>query len=720
MNSPQPMQVERSDLHDARLPELRQELRIEPGAVAADGGATWTLIDALQHTYIQIDQTAYHLLSRWQAGMSFSELAEVVRSDLGDVVTVDEVAEFVQFLIANHMVVESAAGGWRRFAELLDHSRLGWFSWLLHNYLYVRLPIFRPEAALKRLLPYVEPIYTRTFAWIVVSSGIAGLYLVSRQWDAFYHTFQYFFSWQGAVAYALALTFIKSAHELGHGFTAARFGCRVPSMGVCLLVMFPVLYTDVTDAWRLRDRRSRLIIGAAGVAVELSIACLATLAWSFLPDGILRSTAFFLATVAWVLSIAVNFNPLMRFDGYYLFSDFIGIDNLQTRAFAFGRWKLREILFGLGRQAPEALPEKTGLILIAYAWCVWLYRLIVFTGIAVLVYHFAFKALGIILFAVEIFYFVLGPVLREFRRWWAEGGSISATQRTRITVLCTVLGILILSVPWSRKVSVPAVIETSQLARVYPKSAGLVESVLVRIGDSVRAGDPLVQLQSYEIDQQLELTNRKIDLVRLRLARRMSDAEDRTTSLVLEQELRALIETRDGLGKEKANLTLVAPISGRIAEFNSAVQPNRTISRREFVALIQGGNGLVARGYISEDEVRRVGQGTMGRFIPDEPHWPSVPVVVSEISAAGAASIDILELASVHGGPIAVRPQNVQGNGTKSIPVKASYLATFTAGSAVAHNFSLRGVVVLEGSAESFLGRGLRRAAAVLVRESGF
>lgn len=706
----------------ATLPELRQELRIEPGAKAPDGSATWTVVDAIQHSYIQIDRTAYHLLSRWRGGLSYVELAETVERDFGDLVTAEDVEHFVRFLSANHLTVEPDSGGWRHYATKLASARHGWLMWLVHNYLYVKVPLVRPEATLRRLLVYVQPLFTRAFAYVVASSGLVGVYLVSRQWDTFYHTFQFFFSWQGAITYAFALIFIKSAHELGHAFSAIRFGCRVPSMGVCLLVMFPVLYTDVTDAWRLRDRRERLIIGAAGVIVELTIACFATLAWSFLPDGVLRSVTFSLATVGWVLSIAVNFNPLMRFDGYYLFSDLLGVDNLQSRAFEFGRWRMREILFGLNNPPPERLPRKTAKILTVYAWCVWVYRLILFTGIALLVYHFAFKALGITLFAVEIIFFILGPIVRELMRWWRDGSSILATQRSRATAMGAAIAILALSVPWSGTVSVPAVMESAQLARVFPKSAGLVKDVLVKTGENVEAGAPLLRIKSADLDHRIELTNRKIDLVKLRLARRASDEEDRTTSLVMEQELRALTVELDGLRREEADLTVRAPISGRVAEFNSEIHPGRSVSRSEFVALIEGaGDQLTARGYISEGDVGRVESGTIGRFIPESPDWPSVMVAVADISAVGASSVEIPELASVYGGPIAVRRQKLAGQESRSIPVSAAYLATFDASiDGRRPDFSSRGVVVLYGRAESLVGRALRRAAAVLVRESGF
>ena len=96
------------------------------------------------------------------------------------------------------------------------------------------------------------------------------------------------------------LLFSVVLHEMGHALTARHFGCRVPAMGVAFLVMVPVLYTDTNDAWKLQSRRARLLIGAAGMLAELTLAVWATLLWCFLPDGPLRAGVFLLASTTWI------------------------------------------------------------------------------------------------------------------------------------------------------------------------------------------------------------------------------------------------------------------------------------------------------------------------------------------------------------------------------------------------------------------------------------
>jgi len=158
---------------------------------------------------------------------------------------------------------------------------------------------------------------------------------------------------KGVFLYALTLFFVKMLHELGHAYTARHYGLRVPTMGLAFLIFWPMFYTDNSDAWKLRKRTSRMAIAGAGTLVELGLAVPATFLWSFLPDGPLRSACFLIAATTWISSLLINLNPFLRFDGYYLLSDFLNVPNLQARAFALGKWHLRRFLAGIESPCPD-------------------------------------------------------------------------------------------------------------------------------------------------------------------------------------------------------------------------------------------------------------------------------------------------------------------------------------------------------------------------------
>ena len=314
------------------LPALRTDLQIKPGIRELDGSKTWLIFDPLRHEYFQIDDKNRRIWELW-ASDNAGEIVEQLQELL---VSLDDVERLLKFFWKNSLTVSPPNGDINFYLKQVTAKESKPIKRLLHGYLFVRIPLLRPHRFLKKTEPLTRVFFTRAWWVFIFLTALTGLFLTSRQWDQFSHTFSQYFSMGGMLYYGAALVFVKCLHELGHGYAATRYGCRITSMGVALIVLFPVLFTDTTDSWKLTSRKKRLIIGAAGVAVELSIAAMATLLWALLEDGPLRSTAFFVATTSWVMSLLVNLNPFMRFDAYYLLSDALGVQNLQARSFAMG------------------------------------------------------------------------------------------------------------------------------------------------------------------------------------------------------------------------------------------------------------------------------------------------------------------------------------------------------------------------------------------------
>ena len=450
---------------DVVLPPLREDLRLIAGASAADGSPTWVIVDPVRGKYFQIGWAAYQILSRW-SGRSAQAILSQIHADTTCRATTQDIDDLLRFLYGNHLMRDPPQGGYRAYAEQAEAARPAWVIWLVHHYLFFQIPLVRPDRFLRATLPFVDWLFSRAVAWAIGGIGLIGLYLVSRQWDTFTATVLHFFTPRGLALYVLCLAIVKVFHELGHAYTATRYGCRVPTMGIAMVVMVPMLYSDTSDAWKLTSRRQRAAIGAAGMVVECALAALAIFAWNFLDDGVARSLVFIVATTSLMVGAAINLSPLMRFDGYYVLSDWLGIPNLQDRAFAFGRWQLRRLLFGLDMPMPEPVTAAQRRFLVCFAWGVWAYRFMLFLGIALMVYHYFFKLLGLILFAIEIGWFIVLPMVGELKIWWTLRGEIrrrAGVALRRGAGLCHA----VLFVPWSDRISLPAVLESTPHATIY-------------------------------------------------------------------------------------------------------------------------------------------------------------------------------------------------------------------------------------------------------------
>lgn len=706
-------------LSGARLPRLRDDLRLHEGPPNFDGEPTWQIHDPVRGSYFRIGAVAARLLRHWPQGAPHKVLAAANRRACLAATPAD-LEQFERFLRANNLVAGGETGMLGLYLDQAEKAKKAQGTRLIHSYLFARLPLLRPDRFLTATLPLVRPLLTRGFLIACLLLGLIGLYLVSRQWDSFIGTLPYFFTLQGAAQLALTIGIVKILHEFGHAYMAKRFGCRVHVMGVALIVMFPVLYTDTTDAWKLRDRRQRLLIGGAGLMVELCLAGLATFAWAFLPDGAVRSSLFMVATVTWITSLTVNLNPMLRFDGYYLFSDLIGVDNLQARGFALGRWRLRQALFGFGHPPPERYPPRTYRALLIYAYATWIWRLALFVFIALILYHFVFKLLALVLIALQLTWFVARPIALELKEWWMLRGEMRMNRNLIVALALLAAGFWALLTPWQSHVGLPAVLEARQDTALHVGEPGRLIEVAARPGDRVLAGDVLYRLEAPDLSFNIAALETEVQVIQELILRQAASLESAGRTGVLEQELAEQLARLRGLRDRTERLTVRAPADGRLVDVIPGLSPGRWLSPRERLGRLLGEGEEEARliAYVSGDDLSRLEAGAQGRFLPEDPARAALPVRVVGIEATAVGALDSLALASIHGGPLAVREDPATG---RLVPDRALYRVLLEPTEPLdAPRQVLRGTARIEAEAISPLARLGRLVVGVLIRESGF
>ena len=636
-------------MNNPQLPALRQELTLHNGPLQADGSPGWLLHDPAANRFYLLGWAGFELLSRWSLGNASALLARVnteTTLQLGD----DDLQQLLRFLSGNQLLqVTQSDSLWQWHQQ----HKAGALMWLLKHYLFIRIPLVRPDKLLQRLLPWLSLVYRPLFWWLMAAVMVSGLVLVSQRWDAFTHTFANYAGWSAALGIAIALSLAKVVHELGHAFTARYFGCRVPAMGVAFLVMLPVLYTDTNDAWKLPDRRQRLLIGAAGMLAELTLAVCATLLWCFLPDGPLRAGVFLLATTTWVATLLINASPFMRFDGYFLLSDWWGMPNLHARAFALARWQLRRSLLGLDDPPPEYFPASRQRALLIFAWVTWLYRLVVFTSIAFLVYHVFFKALGTILLMVELGWFIVRPIFGELKVWGRRRADLRWQGRTwRSAALLTAV-VLFFVLPWHGDISSPAVIGAAQSQGLYAAEAADVADVRVQEGQQVQPGQILAILSSPALEYQLAQAKVIATSLAWQVTQQPFNNDLRNKGGTLTTLLLAAKQQVASLQEQRDRLTLVAPFAGRIADVSDALRTGTVVTQGERLLQVVGLEGVRGEVYVDEENVGDLHPGDIARFIADSGDSAAITCRLGQVDKLNQNTLEQPLMASIYGGPIA-------------------------------------------------------------------
>ncbi|HVE53362.1 MAG TPA: HlyD family secretion protein, partial [Ramlibacter sp.] len=456
----------------------------------------------------------------------------------------------------------------------------------------------------------------------------------------------------------------------------------------------------------------RLRIAAAGIAVETALAGLSLLGWALTPPGALRSAFFYLGTTSLLMTVALNSSPFMRFDGYYVLSDWLGMPNLHERAGAVARAWLRRRLLGWEEAWPEPLSIRKRRAMVAFALATWMYRLALFLGIAVAVYLMFFKVLGIFLFAVEIAWFVVRPVAAELRVWWRRRAEIRHGHRFAWMLLLGG-GLGLLAFPWAHDIHAPAQLR-AEYRNVYSPFAGRITS-LQRPGP-VGKGTAVVALDSPQL---------RNDAQRARINAESTRAALQSATLAAEQgseqigRLGVTIEQFEAetaaAGEELARLRLVAGFPAVWTDIEPTLTVGSWVRPQDTIGTLVDPSSWLVEAWVTEDDVQHLPVGAAGLFYADNAVDPPVRVVVQQVDTGRASTLSNPAMSTDHGGPV---PTSTEGR--TLVPRQALYLARLAVQGAPAQLRWSRGRVVVEGNRHSRLWTAVNYAVSVLVRESGF
>lgn len=645
------MQEKKAEVKD-KLPIFRKDLKLFKGPNDVDGSPTYNLYDPVRVQFFKVTWPESFIFRYLKPGMTPDELIRKIEETSTLRLTNTEVMQFFEIANRNNLLALPKTS--KALLEEAKKKETSWFKWLIFNYLYIRVPLFHPDKFLKTTLKYVQFLASKWAFFIYAILTLIGLYKLIGRLDEYTHTFTYFFNAQGIAFYAGIIIFVKIIHELSHAYTAKYFGIRVPTMGVVFIVLWPALYTDVTDSWKLKDRKERFKISLAGVMAELVIAGICTFGWSLSKPGLLQSTFFVLSSVSIFSSLLININPALRFDGYYLLSDLWGIENLQMRAFSVTRWKLREWFLGLDVPAPEEnLTRKRIFGLIAYSIFTWIYRIFLYTAIALFVYHKFAKTIGIFLFLIEIGIFLLWPIFWEFSQWRLMKSYFKLNWRLALTASLLVLGFTYFALPLTHYKRVSAVIIPNQNQLIYSPYESQIKKINISRGKEVKKGDVLIELFSPGLDFALSTEKAQRKIIEKQVSILETTSEERAYLGEKNRELALSSEKIKRLTENKNEMTLKAEFDGIIYEFDPDLKIGQAIRQGEVLGKAGNFNQFKALLFVPEAMMNQIDLHEKVTFISK--NFEKLSGEITRISPVRSRELIYPALASIYTGALPVQ-----------------------------------------------------------------
>jgi putative peptide zinc metalloprotease protein len=384
-------------------------------------------------------------------------------------------------------------------------------------------------------------------------------------------------------------------------------------------MFMPRLYTDLTDAWQL-NRMQRFFTAAAGIIFELIVGGIAILLWSNTTPGVLHSICFYLFTISIINTLIFNGNPFMRFDGYYMLSDLLGIKNLQQKSMAIFKTFIRTYLWGIKtpkilRGAEMEHSRSLQQFMFIYAIGTFFYRIFLYASIIMLIYTYFFKLLGIVLATLGIYSLFIKPIMREitFINMKATGKNKIRAKIIYVLIIALVIGGLFIPIPLKERF--PCTFNALNRDILYVKTPGFLKHLNVKTGDVVAINTVITTLENppLEIDYQRSLYDYKIGKIEELSVR--YDKRIMRQSSIIKKRLNSLQAICNEKKSQLDKLTIRAKIPGIFMMYNET-EMGRWFSAGEAFGEICTKKKTVLHIFVEYDAIKNIQKGDIFSIYP--------------------------------------------------------------------------------------------------------
>lgn len=571
-------------------------------------GEVWYVMeDRFGNRFVRITPEAFAFLNRLSLRQTVGEVWQTALiEDAESTPTQQEVVRIlIQLRGYNLLLVE----GLTQSEDVFERERKRKGKELrakIGSFLFIRIPLINPEPWLKRSAWLARLLFNRVtlLIWLVVL--VLGGRAVVGDFQALRDDVQGVLSLGNLPLLYVCIFGLKLLHELGHALMTKRFGGTVPVMGIMLLILTPIPYMDASSNWIFRNKVHRILVGGAGMLVELFVAALAALVWVNTGDGVINAVAFNLMFIGSVSSLVFNGNPLLKFDAYYMLSDLLEIPNLYERSRKQWLHWIERYVFGLGKAAKmvgETASEQAWLA--TYGAASFVYRVLVTVAIILFVAD-VWLVLGAVLVVGALWAWVLKPVSKYIRYLWTD----PLIRRVRVravglTAACVAtLLVVIYFVPVVNAVRAPGVVLARTYHTVYSPTDGILTGVNVSYGGRVEAGQTLGIVTSSDLAldiKRLQVQLAELDaLLRLAVESRQQDLEP------LRERLRSTEQRLEKLRDLRARNHLRAPIGGYVVRRDIGQLDGRRVAAREALTTIVDTSAFEFVAVLSQEDASEV------------------------------------------------------------------------------------------------------------------
>lgn len=575
-------------------------------------GNTWYILrDESSGRHHRFNAAAYNFIELINGKRTVNEIWETMQEKYDDDAPTQE--EIIQLLgklhHSDHLLAELAPD----VQELINRrarERRQLLVARLGNPLAIRIPLLDPDKFLNRWMSLVNVLFTKTTMFISFVLIVIAFMQMTKNWSLLSnHAIENALSPYNLMVMWFVYPFVKGLHELGHGFAVKKWGGEVHEIGIMLLVLMPVPYVDASASMSFRSKYQRMLVGAVGIIVELTLAAVALLFWLNVQQGLISDILFSIMLIGGVSTLLFNGNPLLRFDGYYVLSDMIEIPRLGNRANSYYKYLIQKYLFDVNDvQSPVNAHGERSWFLI-YGMAAFVYRLFI---LAIIVIFIAGKYffIGVTLALWAVFMQLAMPVFKFFR--YLINSPILSQHRLRAlsisfgSIVMIVLMLFLIPVPLNTMAE--GVVWMPEHSYVRAGSNGFIYKVLVKDGESVTKDRALIVTYDPLMQARLKLMMSKKSELQARYDALLQD--DIVKSEIMLEKINVLNGDINRLQEKISEMIITSPTDGVFINPQSKDLEGHFLKQGDPIAYVINFSDVSVRVVVSQNTVGLVRKRT--------------------------------------------------------------------------------------------------------------
>lgn len=637
-------------------PRLRSHVQIHRHSYRE---RVWYVIqDHASGKFTRLSAEAYALIGQMDGHKNLQDIWEQSCDRLGDnMPTQDEVIQLVGQLHQSNILQLDLAPDVQELHRRYYKSKRQKFWQSIKSPLSIRLPLLDPENFLQRTYPLVSFIFNRWvwMAWLVLI--MSALILLGMQWQPLTNNMaDQVLSLENLLILWWVYPLVKLVHEFGHAYAVKHWGGEVHEMGIMFLIFMPIPYVDASAASSLSDKRPRMLISSMGMITELALGAIAMIVWTFVEPGTVRVIAYNVMLISGVSTLLMNGNPLLKYDGYYIFSDWIEIPNLGNRSNQYIAYLVQRYLLKMSSAHSPVSAQGEAAWMGFYSVAAYCYRIFLALTIAMFVAT-QFFVIGVLLAIWSLWSSIATPLIKLFKALLSDA-RFRAHQHLAwgwITTVVTLLVILIFFVPMPSSSLAEGIVWVPEQVEVRGGANCVIDRVVVRPGIKVNSGDALIECHSDELSAKVkELKGRLTEYLARYDEKRTSSI---TEAQILQDEIKRARSELSNAEEQYAALLIKSPAKGLFL-LNDVVDdlPGRFTQRGTVLGYVIDPDDITVRVVLPHSDVAPLRKTLSVTTRVAENFNNNIPAKIKRVVPAASKKLPSLALSVEGGGKFALDP----------------------------------------------------------------